>query len=111
MILGVRNEVGVQVFTWDDDLNLDDDLDLALDDELVSQPRAEVCGGANAPRRFAVWALRESTALRQAEIAKALSMSLRQVESVIRRIDLDAEPMKGWATAFEERLLASGETA
>ncbi|HUT77633.1 MAG TPA: hypothetical protein VM285_08100 [Polyangia bacterium] len=30
---------------------------------------------------------------------------LRQVESVIRRIDLDAESMKGWAAAFEERIL------
>ena len=85
---------------------------------------AEVCGvgrrslpevaygrSANAPRRFAVWALRESTALRQVEIAKVLSMSLRQVESVLWRIDLDTEPMESWAAAFEERILTLGESA
>jgi len=34
-----------------------------------------------------------------------------QVESVIRRTDLDAEPMKIWAAAFEERILPPGRSA
>ena len=78
---------------------------------------AEVCGvrrsslnevvhgrGANAPRRFAAWALRETTMLRQREIGKALSMTIRQVESVIARIDLGAEPIRTWAVEWEKRL-------
>ena len=78
---------------------------------------AEVCGaqrsslgkvvrgrGANAPRRFAAWALRETTMLKQREIGKALCMTIRQVESVLARIDLGAEPMKSWAKEWEKRL-------
>jgi len=60
MILGVRNEVGVQVFTWDDDLNLDDDLDLDLDDEPVSAPRGEVCGGVTSFDGFDLGAVDET---------------------------------------------------
>jgi len=60
--------------------------------------------GANAPRRFAVWALRETTALKQREIGKALSMTIRQVESVIARLDLGKEPMKSWAREWQKRV-------
>lgn len=82
---------------------------------------AEICGvwrsslgetvrgrGANAPRRFAVWALRETTMLKQREVGVALKMSVRQVESVLARIDLGREPLKGWARELQERV-ASGE--
>jgi len=78
---------------------------------------AEICGvrrstlseaaqgrGANAPRRFAVWALRETTMLKQREIGKALSMTIRQVESVLARIDLGKEPIKSWAGEWQRRL-------
>ena len=77
---------------------------------------AEICGvkrsslnavvrgrGANAPRRFAVWALRETTLLKQREIGKILNMTIRQVESVLARMGLAGEPMKGWAADWERR--------
>ena len=41
MIPGLRSEVGGRSRAWDDDLDRDDD----LDDEPVSAPRADVCGG------------------------------------------------------------------
>lgn len=41
MIPGLRSEVRGRGRAWDDDLNLDDD----LDDEPVSAPRTDVCGG------------------------------------------------------------------
>jgi REP element-mobilizing transposase RayT len=60
--------------------------------------------GANAPRRFAVWALRESTMLTQREIGKALSMTIRQVESVVARIDVRKEPMRSWVEELSRRV-------
>jgi hypothetical protein len=70
-----------------------------------SSPNEVVRGrGANAPRRFAAWALRETTMPKQREVGAALKMSLRQVESVLGRIDMGKEPMKGWARVLEERV-------
>ena len=42
--------------------------------------------------------------LKQREIGKALNMTIRQVESVVARIDLTREPMKGWAAEWERRV-------
>jgi REP element-mobilizing transposase RayT len=57
---------------------------------------------ANPARRFAVWALKRRTALTHEEIGRALSMSPGQVAHVLRRVRLDAEPFRTWATRWDE---------
>ena len=52
--------------------------------------------GGNAPRRFAVWALREGAGLSQKAIGVQLDMSPNHVAQVLRRFDKDARPMREW---------------
>jgi len=48
-------------------------------------------------RRFAVWALRRDTFLSQAEVARLLDMTLRQVQNVEQRLKREPrEPILGW---------------
>jgi hypothetical protein len=42
--------------------------------------------------------------LKQREVGVSLRMSIRQVESVLARIDLGKGPMKGWTRELEERV-------
>lgn len=69
--------------------------------------RRAVCGpGANPARRFAVWALKDRTALTHAEIGSALRMSPQQVAHVLRRLRMGVEPFRGWSSLWRERLEA-----
>lgn len=64
--------------------------------------RAESGPRANPARRFAVWALRNTSALSQAEVGRVLEMSLRQVQNVEQRLKRDAkEPIRGWIASWE----------
>jgi len=58
--------------------------------------------GANPARRFAVWALKRRTTLTHEEIGRTLSMSPGQVAHVLRRLKLDVEPFKTWASRWNE---------
>ncbi len=64
--------------------------------------RAEAGPRANPARRFAVWALRNTSSLSQAEVGRLLDMSLRQVQNVEQRLKRDAkEPIRGWMATWE----------
>jgi REP element-mobilizing transposase RayT len=70
----------------------------------ITELREAVCGpGANPARRFAVWALKDRTALTHAEIGSALRMSPQQVAHVLRRLRFDVEPFRGWISLWRER--------
>jgi REP element-mobilizing transposase RayT len=51
---------------------------------------------ANPARRFAVWALREHTRLKNREIAAHLNMTYNQVSNVLSRFRGGVEPMSTW---------------
>ena len=55
-------------------------------------------------RRFAVWALRRETFLSQAEVARMLDMTLRQVQNVEQRLKREPrEPILGWIERWASR--------
>ncbi|MDD5308584.1 MAG: transposase [Deltaproteobacteria bacterium] len=70
-------------------------------DELLS---VEHGPRANPARRFAVWALCQRTDLTHGTVGRTLRMTAAQVANVLRRFDREAEPMRAWVEAWEERL-------
>ncbi|MCP4197599.1 MAG: hypothetical protein GY762_10670, partial [Proteobacteria bacterium] len=55
---------------------------------------------ANPARRFAVWALKQSTFLTHREIGKLLNMTPIQVANVLRRYKPNIEPFASWTDAW-----------
>lgn len=56
-------------------------------------------------RRFAVWALRRETFLSQAEVARLLDMTLRQVQNVEQRLKREPrEPILSWMERWSGRV-------
>jgi hypothetical protein len=71
----------------------------------LSELRRSVRGrGAQAERRFAVWALYESTSATQAEIGRALDMSASQVGVVVHRLRKSrSSKIQAWIDRWEFR--------
>ena len=66
--------------------------------------------GANAARRFAVWALRRSTLLSQAEIGRTLGMTAPHVATLLARLGRKTpEPLMAWMSAWNLMAAADGE--
>ncbi len=64
--------------------------------------RSESGPRANPARRFAVWALRNTSYLSQAEVGRLLDMSLRQVQNIEQRLKRDVkEPIRSWIATWE----------
>jgi len=98
--LGKRATLGAQAV-----LERVESLTRASREQILSPARGP---GANAARRFAVWALRRSTLLSQAEIGRTLGMSAPHVATLLARLGRKTpEPLVAWMSAWN--LMAAGD--
>ena len=70
------------------------------DVELSDIKRSRRGPGVNRARRFSVWAMRNKPLLTQAGIGKIIGMSANQVANVLRRLNLNQEPVAQWIESW-----------
>ena len=63
---------------------------------------------ANPARRFAVWALRTHTRLKNREIGRAIKMTYNQVSNVLSRFQSGEEPIRSWVAELSSYVTRDG---
>jgi putative transposase len=81
--------------------------------EITGIHKSEIAQSAMGPRvnparRFAVWALRKHTRLKNREIGRAIDMTYNQVSNVLSRFQSGEEPIRSWVAKLPHYVTSDG---